>query len=610
MKMEQWLAGAVAMALLCALPFSSALAAGAKETAKAAQGAGGPAAPTVTLELEDPPAGGAYTYGETIKLKATVAGTDATAPTGPVVFQCGAASLGSMTLTASSAAENPAQNTAVLEYKTTAKTLQIGTNEITASWAPAGGTQTQSAPVQVTLKAKPLTVGEQTVTYNGAAAFKNVALALAGVEGQDEVTAKANLTAASKDAGKTTFVQTAASPVQNTTPQPSPAAAVTLEGKDAGYYTLPAANVKGTLTIQKKELSSFKPSIAEKTYDGTGAAALSDLVFGGLQNSETLVVGTDYTVSALFTGNDFNAGDGDKTVEVTVELKADGLTAKNYTLKNKTATVQAKINKAPLTIDSADVENKTYDGKTDAVVKDVSFAGLKNGETFTKEVDYTLSGAFESPGADPAKKITVIVALAQTQATKNYTLSNDRIEETAEITKKPLEEGMIGQVSSSFIYDGTEKKPTVTVEDAAVPGGISASDYSFIYSDNKNAGTAVLTVQAADSGNYSGSIRRTFSIEKAKVELKTGLQRVTEQGKNPVLRATVEIIGRKDGMAWPTGQVKLLVNGTEYGGELKDGKLAIDLPDLTGQTSCTFQAKYLGDVNYGAKDMEIGRAHV
>lgn len=63
-----------------------------------------------------------------------------------------------------------------------------------------------------------------------------------------------------------------------------------------------------------------------------------------------------------------------------------------------------------------------------------------------------------------------------------------------------------------YTYDGTAKQPVVT---AVVLNGttLSADDYTVSYSGNINAGTATVTVSG--KGNYTGSVSKAFTINKA-----------------------------------------------------------------------------------------------
>ena len=64
---------------------------------------------------------------------------------------------------------------------------------------------------------------------------------------------------------------------------------------------------------------------------------------------------------------------------------------------------------------------------------------------------------------------------------------------------------------SSFVYDGTEKKPAVTVKDGEKM--IPADEYTVEYSNNTNVGTtATVTITDKDGGNYTVSGTKTFTI--------------------------------------------------------------------------------------------------
>lgn len=80
------------------------------------------------------------------------------------------------------------------------------------------------------------------------------------------------------------------------------------------------------VTIAPKQLSFIDVTVADKTYDGTTAAAITGVTFGGLVGSDKLTIGTDYTATGTF--DNANAGER-KTVTATVTLKTS---VKNYTL--------------------------------------------------------------------------------------------------------------------------------------------------------------------------------------------------------------------------------------------------------------------------------------
>ena len=161
--------------------------------------------------------------------------------------------------------------------------------------------------------------------------------------------------------------------------------------KDVGTYTVTATyedddnigTATATLKIDPAELTITGATAADKTYDGSLAATVSDVTFSGLVNGETLG-DSDYTVTNAAFAN-ANAGTG-KTVTFTVTLAADG-TAKNYVLTGATGSTKAAINPASITVTVADIAAVTYDGQPKTPVLTV-----KTGETtLTAGTDYTVA---------------------------------------------------------------------------------------------------------------------------------------------------------------------------------------------------------------------------
>ena len=64
----------------------------------------------------------------------------------------------------------------------------------------------------------------------------------------------------------------------------------------------------------------------------------------------------------------------------------------------------------------------------------------------------------------------------------------------------------------SVTYTGSAKKPNVTVKDGDYTL-VEGKDYTVTYSNNTNAGTATATVTG--KGNYTGSVSKNFTINKA-----------------------------------------------------------------------------------------------
>lgn len=131
--------------------------------------------------------------------------------------------------------------------------------------------------------------------------------------------------------------------------------------------------------------------------------------------------------------------------------------------------------------------------------------------------------------------------------------------------------------SSSYTYDGSAKKPGVTVTDAN-GAKIASSNYSVAYSNNVKKGTATVTVTF--KGNYSGTVKKAFKINPAKVSnVKLSSTSYTYNGKTKTPSVTVkDSKGRK------------LKNGTDYtvkysSGRKKVGRYAVKV---------TFKGNYTG----------------
>ena len=79
------------------------------------------------------------------------------------------------------------------------------------------------------------------------------------------------------------------------------------------------------------------------------------------------------------------------------------------------------------------------------------------------------------------------------------------------LPKKSTTNTQVTLSPTSYSYDGSEKKPTVTVQyqDAVLRSGV---DYTVAYSNNKNVGTGSVTVTGA--GNYIGEKTANFTISK------------------------------------------------------------------------------------------------
>ncbi len=83
--------------------------------------------------------------------------------------------------------------------------------------------------------------------------------------------------------------------------------------------------------------------------------------------------------------------------------------------------------------------------------------------------------------------------------------------ETEDLTVN-ISKAQITLSNTNYVYDGTQKQPTVTVKDGSKLL-VNGKDYTVKYSNNVKAGTATVTISG--KSNYVGTISKTFVIQKA-----------------------------------------------------------------------------------------------
>ena len=116
----------------------------------------------------------------------------------------------------------------------------------------------------------------------------------------------------------------------------------------------------------------------------------------------------------------------------------------------------------------------------------------------------------------------------------------------------------------SFTYDGTEKKPTVTLKDGDKTL-TEGTDYELSYANNVDPGTATVTITG--KGNYAGTASATFAIVKQAVAWK----RLAGNGRYDTMAEIVQ-----EGWAGQTGGTVVVATGEGF----KDALAAAGLAGL------------------------------
>lgn len=110
------------------------------------------------------------------------------------------------------------------------------------------------------------------------------------------------------------------------------------------------------------------------------------------------------------------------------------------------------------------------------------------------------------------RRMTVNLTLSGA-ASDNYELANNTVEVPCEITPKVITPTV--KVSGLYVYTGRAITPTLTVADGT--DVLASSDYDLVLSNNRNAGTAKVSVRPKNGGNYtwSSAVETSFTIDKA-----------------------------------------------------------------------------------------------
>jgi len=297
------------------------------------------------------------------------------------------------------------------------------------------------------------------------------------------------------------------------------------EAKDAGSYTVrwKAEAIDGyidaTGTLTATTISAAAPTV-------TRATGATELTYAGVAQSLLSAPGTAtigatpvYTIAYKATAGDSYGAAGDPIAyadvkgtkagyyQITTKVVAGG----NYLASEDATKIEVQIGKAELTV-ITDNKTKAY-GENNPVLT-ASYTGFQNGETATVVTTApTLTTTATATSAVGTYKITATEGSA---AAENYTfVYNEANYGNLTITQKELNE-----TDFSFVLDATEKvytgealTKTIVTANATYNGTTaltSPADYTFVHSNNTDAGTANVIISG--QGNYKGSIVLHFTI--------------------------------------------------------------------------------------------------
>ena len=263
-----------------------------------------------------------------------------------------------------------------------------------------------------------------------------------------------------------------------------------LDGKSSGAVGADALALVSTSANQE-----WKLTLLDETHAGFQIKS-GDITY----NSQTGVVTVPYTGVTATGGNEYISA-----------LIKDGSGAIKY---------YGRVAKASSAADASVTINTS--GKLGTSDKLYVFSEQYNGD---KKTDY----------ASPLQEVSLLSHehTYKTVTTKATLSANGKKETKCSVCGDVKEKTVIYYpktfklAKTSYTYDGKEKKPALSVTDANGKT-IAASNYSLVYANNQNAGTATVTITFKE--NYTGTKKLNFTINPAKVDLPTAKTGLTYNG--------------------------------------------------------------------------------
>ena len=230
----------------------------------------------------------------------------------------------------------------------------------------------------------------------------------------------------------------------------------------------------------------------------------------------------------------------------------------------------------------------TYDGKVKSPAVTVTLGDV----TLVKDTDYTV--AYKNNTAAGTATVTIT-------GINDYVGS---VSKTFTIAKASIKSATVTLPKTSYAYTGKAQSPapTVKVGSTTLKNG---TDYTVSYKNNKNAGTATVTITG--KGNYSGSVSKTFKITKianpmtakaAKSSFSFSLSKVKSAAQTVAAPVTVS-------KAQGTVTYKKTSGNSNITIDSKTGKLTVKKGTKKGTYTIKVQVKAAGNTNYNAKTTTV-----
>lgn len=358
--------------------------------------------------------------------------------------------------------------------------------------------------------------------------------------------------------------------------------------KNVGKYTIrittaetdtfKAASSTMEFEIQPKEVTISDVKVADKTYDGTTNATIT--------NAGTLSVNYDGDNLAIVIGkaayDNKNVGT-DKAVSFT-GFELSGSAAGNYKLITQPADTTADITAKEITINGATVEgSKVYDGTVEAKITNAgTLSDNYDGENLTI---VTGSAAYDNKNVGTGKTVAFTGFALAGDAAGNYTLASQPADTAADITVKEITINGAA-VEASRIYDGTTDAkitnagtPSVNYDGENLKVAAGKAAY-----DNKNVGKgkAVTFTGFALEGDAAANYKLTAQPEAVTADITVKEIKIVDTA----VEASKVYDGSTDAKITEKGTFDGLINGDKV--DIVTGKAAYDDKNVGNGKTVTF----------------------
>lgn len=358
--------------------------------------------------------------------------------------------------------------------------------------------------------------------------------------------------------------------------------------KNVGKYTIrittaetdtfKAASSTMEFEIQPREVTISDVKVADKTYDGTTNATIT--------NAGTLSVNYDGDNLAIVIGkaayDNKNVG-ADKAVSFT-GFELSGSAAGNYKLIAQPASTTADITVKEITINGATVEgSKVYDGTSEAKITNAgTLSDNYDGENLTI---VTGSAAYDNKNVGTGKTVAFTGFALAGDAAANYKLIAQPTDTTADITAKEIAINGAA-VEASRIYNGTTDAkitnagtPSVNYDGENLKVAAGKAAY-----DNKNVGKGktVTFTGFTLSGDAAANYKLTAQPEAVTADITVKEIKIVDTA----VETSKIYDGSPDAKITEKGTFDGLINGDKV--DIVTGKAAYDDKNVGNGKAVTF----------------------